>query len=464
MVDIANKSVEFDADLIRRYDVMGPRYTSYPTAVQFRDDFSVYDFAEAAERSRANGGPLSLYYHIPFCDHVCYYCACNKIVTRDHARVAPYLDHLKTEMDRVAPMLDPTRPIRQLHWGGGTPTFLDQAQMSELMASIADHFNLLSDDSRDYSIEIDPRVANAETIRHLASLGFNRISVGVQDFDEQVQQAVHRVQTEAETLEVITTARDAGFRSLNVDLIYGLPFQSLKRFANTLDRVVEISPDRLAIYNYAHMPHLFKPQRRIDAKDLPSPEQKLDILQYTVQRLTEAGYVYIGMDHFARPDDELAVALRNGTLQRNFQGYSTHADCDLAAFGVSSISKLDDCYSQNHRELDGYYAALDQGTLPVVKGIRLNQEDMIRRDIIQRVLCQGGFDVVDVEICHGIDFLHHFSDTLSRLWEMANDGLISWDGYQLTVLPPGRMLMRNIAMVFDQYQLPVTEQRHSRMI
>jgi len=462
--DINNRGVKFDADLIRRHDVMGPRYTSYPTAVQFRDDFNVYDFTHVAERSRINGGPLSLYFHLPFCDHVCYYCACNKIVTRDHSKVAPYIDHLKTEMNRVAPLLDNTRPIRQLHWGGGTPTFLDHAQMSELMDAIAGSFSLQTDDKRDYSIEIDPRVASEQTIQHLASLGFNRISVGVQDFDEQVQKAVHRIQSEAETLAVIDAARSAGFRSLNVDLIYGLPFQNLKRFARTLERIIQIAPDRLAIYNYAHMPHLFKPQRRIQADDLPSAEEKLAILQYTVERLTNAGYVYIGMDHFARPDDELAVALRSGSLHRNFQGYSTHADCDLAAFGVSSIARLDDCYIQNHRDIEGYYKALDNGDLPVAKGIRLNQDDLIRRDLIQRILCQGGFEVVDIEIRYSIEFLDYFSDTLTRLWDMANDGLIKWDGYRLAVLPAGRMLMRNIAMAFDHYQTQATEQRHSRMI
>jgi len=462
--DTSNKTIEFDADLIRRHDVMGPRYTSYPTAVQFRDDFDVYDFTHVAERSRINGGPLSLYFHLPFCDHVCYYCACNKIVTRDHTKVAPYIDHLKTEMNRVAPLLDSTRPIRQLHWGGGTPTFLDLAQMSELMDAIAGSFSLQTDDKRDYSIEIDPRVASEQTIQHLASLGFNRISVGVQDFDEQVQKAVHRIQSEAETLTVIDAARAAGFRSLNVDLIYGLPFQNLKRFARTLERIIEIAPDRLAIYNYAHMPHLFKPQRRIQENDLPTAEEKLAILQYTVERLGKAGYVYIGMDHFALPDDELAVALSNGSLHRNFQGYSTHADCDLAAFGVSSISRLDDCYIQNHRNIEDYYQALNNGDLPVAKGIRLNQDDILRRELIQRILCQGGFDVVDIEIRYSIEFLDYFEDALTRLWDMANEGLISWDGYQLTVLPAGRMLMRNIAMVFDHYHMHATEQRHSRMI
>ncbi|MEZ5673509.1 MAG: oxygen-independent coproporphyrinogen III oxidase, partial [Thiotrichaceae bacterium] len=350
-----HQSTTFDLDLIHRYDKSGPRYTSYPTAVQFHTGFTEQDYRHQAQQSNAGGNPLSLYFHIPFCDTVCFYCACNKIVTKNRALNRPYLDHLYQEIEQQAALFDAQRPVTQLHWGGGTPTFLNHEQMTELMQKTRQSFKLLDDDTGEYSIEIDPREADGETVSLLRRLGFNRMSLGVQDFDITVQKAVNRIQTEQQTFEVLDAARQQGFKSISLDLIYGLPFQTVDSFIKTLEKIVAIQPDRLSIFNYAHLPTLFKPQRRVNPDDLPSAAQKLDILQATIQFLAEAGYIYIGMDHFSKPNDELAIAQRQGTLYRNFQGYSTHADCDLIGLGVTSISKVHDCYSQNVKKLEEYY-------------------------------------------------------------------------------------------------------------
>ncbi len=446
-----DQSIDFDLDLIGRYDQSGPRYTSYPTAVEFHDGFGEPEYRAACARSNQAGRPLSLYFHIPFCDTVCFYCACNKVATKDRSRAQPYLDRVYRELELQASLFGAGRQVEQLHWGGGTPTFISRDQMSELMDNTRRWFDLAADDVGEYSIEIDPREADAETVALLRRLGFNRMSLGVQDFDPRVQKAVNRIQSEAETLAVLEAARAEGFRSISIDLIYGLPHQTVAGFERTLARVVEFAPDRLSVFNYAHLPKRFMPQRRIDEADLPAPQVKLDILQATGQRLGEAGYVYIGMDHFARPDDELALAQQNGTLYRNFQGYSTHADCDLIGIGVTSIGKVDNTYAQNRRTLDEYYADIDAGRLAVFRGIELSRDDEIRRDVITRVICNFSLDYADVERAWGIDFGAYFADALPRLEPMRRDGLLELDAQGIRVLPRGRLLIRNICMVFDAY-------------
>lgn len=447
----ANSNLIFDPQIIRRFDINGPRYTSYPTADRFVEAFD----AEALKLwlgKRSIGGigrPLSLYFHVPFCNTICYYCACNKIITKDHGRSAKYIRYIGKEMALQASYLDGDREVAQLHWGGGTPTFLSHDEMRDLMGLTRRHFRLA--ENGEFSIEVDPRKVDVETVVLLAELGFNRMSVGVQDFDEHVQRAVNRVQSEAETELVISAARANGFKSVSMDLIYGLPKQTLMGFNRTLERVLAMAPDRLAIYNYAHLPGLFKPQRRIAEADLPSADTRLQILALAIRRLNEAGYVYIGMDHFARPDDELAVAQRQGRLHRNFQGYSTHADCDLLAFGISAIAKVGPTYSQNVRTLDEYYDRLDSGALPVLRGIELNADDILRRAIIQALMCHFELSIESIEIAHLIDFRRYFAAELEDLREMELAGLIRVDDKWITVLPPGRMLVRAISMVFDRY-------------
>lgn len=454
----------FDTDLIRRYDTSGPRYTSYPTAVQFHDDFTIDDYRAAAARSNAAGGPLSLYLHIPFCDTICYYCACNKVVTKDRAKARPYLEDVYREMALQTALFDDGRPVDQLHWGGGTPTFLSHEEMRELMAKTGEHFSLKDDDTGEYSIEIDPREADAATIRLLREIGFNRISVGVQDFDPEVQQAVNRVQSFAETREVVETAREQAFHGVSIDLIYGLPHQSRDRFMRTLDRVIELDPDRLSIFNYAHLPQRFKPQRRIADTDLPSPAEKLDILGSTIHHLQQAGYILIGMDHFAKPDDPLAIAQDEGTLQRNFQGYSTHAECDMVAMGVSSISQVGDAFSQNIKNLAGYHEALAAGQLPIEKGLTTTAEDHLRRHIITELICNFRLSIPDVEARFGIDFAPYFADALEELDDMVNDELVTISPEEIAVQPRGRLLIRNVCMAFDQYRGTLDGQRFSRVI
>ncbi len=453
-----------DDQLIAKYDQSGPRYTSYPTAVQFHEGFGNADYARIARKSNESGRPLSLYFHIPFCDTICFYCACNKVATKDRTKAQEYLNRLYREIALQAELYDDDRPVAQLHWGGGTPTFISHEQMRELMKVTGEHFQLLPDDQGEYSIEIDPREATAETVALLREIGFNRMSLGVQDFDPLVQRAVNRIQTQEETLAVLEAARKEGFRSVSIDLIYGLPHQNRDRFERTLDRIIEVGPDRLSVFNYAHLPQIFKPQRRIDAAELPSPEEKLAILHMTSQKLADAGYVYIGMDHFARPDDELAVAQREGTLYRNFQGYSTHADCDLIGLGITSIGKVGNCYAQNLKNLESYYQRIDAGGLAVFRGLELTPEDELRRDVITRLICNFVLDFASVEARWNIDFRDHFAGELARLEEMAADGLLELDDEGIRVLPVGRMLIRNICMVFDAYLKQAREQRFSRVI
>ena len=445
------QSLDFDAELIRRYDRSGPRYTSYPTAVQFHEEFGAEHYADIARNTNEhpNPRPLSLYFHIPFCARVCFYCACNKNVTKNRAKAIPYLDHLHREIAAEGQLFDRQRVVDQLHWGGGTPTFLNAEQMATLMRVTAEHFKLRDDGEGEYSIEIDPREVDLDTIALLREIGFNRMSVGVQDFDPKVQQAVNRLQSEEHTLAVINEAKRTGFRSMNIDLIYGLPFQSVESFARTLERVIAADPDRLSVFNYAHLPERFKPQRRINGADLPEPSEKLAILQLTIDMLTDAGYVYIGMDHFAKPDDELAIAQRNGSLYRNFQGYSTHADCDLVAMGTTAISAVGDSYSQNVRELEEYYRRIGKGELAVFRGFQLSEDDRLRHQVIRELICHFTLDIKAIEDQFGIDFGAYFE--LDTLRVMADDELLTLSSDAIRVLPKGRLLIRNICMVFDRY-------------
>ena len=444
-------STLFDLDLIAKYDQSGPRYTSYPTAVQFTEAFDEAAYRRILLDSNASGRPLSLYFHIPFCDTLCFYCACNKVATKDRSMAADYLARVYEEMRMQSELIDPSRVVTQLHWGGGTPTFISHEEMRELVSQTRKYFTLLDDDTGEYSIEIDPREAKGDTVKLLRELGFNRMSLGVQDFDEKVQKAVNRIQSKAETLFVLQAARDEGFRSISIDLIYGLPFQTLESFSHTLDQILEVDPDRLSVFNYAHLPERFKPQRRINEHELPLPQEKLDILQMTIEKLSAAGYVYIGMDHFAKPDDELVRAQEDGTLYRNFQGYSTHADCDLIGLGVTSIGMVGNSYAQNMRSLDEYYARIDSGRLPIFKGIELTRDDLLRRDVISRLICHFTLSIPDVEASWQIDFRDYFAPALARLEGMQSDGLVVMTGDAIQVPPRGRLLIRNICMQFDAY-------------
>lgn len=464
MTAAMDQSLVIDLDLIGRYDKAGPRYTSYPTAVQFHEGFAEAEYRACAARSNQGLPPLSLYFHIPFCDTVCYYCGCNKVVTKDRSRAAPYLQRLHREIELQAELFDRERWVDQLHWGGGTPTFLSHAEMRALMAKTREQFRLREDDRGEYSIEIDPREADAETIAVLRELGFNRMSLGVQDFEPAVQKAVNRIQSEEQTFAVLNAAREQGFKSISLDLIYGLPLQTVESFSRTLDKIIEASPDRLSVFNYAHLPELFKPQRRINAADLPAPEEKLAILQHTIDRLTAAGYVFIGMDHFAKPDDELAVAQREGSLYRNFQGYSTHADCDLVAMGITSISSVADSYAQNVKDMDGYYQRIDAGQIPVFRGIELSADDKLRRAIITALICHYRLDMQAIEQAFNIGFREYFAAELQALKEMQADGLLQLEADAIQVLPAGKLLIRNVCMVFDRYLRERQEQRFSKVI
>jgi oxygen-independent coproporphyrinogen-3 oxidase len=449
----AAPAVEFDAALISRLSQLGPRYTSYPTADRFSEAFDYGDYLQAVAGVRNRGGlnPLSLYLHIPFCNTVCYYCACNKIVTRDREKAVTYLAYLKREIELQGHLFAGCNQVEQLHLGGGTPTYLSDAQMEDLMAHVRHCFQLAADDVGEYSIEVDPRTVDGARVRSLRRQGFNRISLGVQDFDANVQKAVNRIQPEAETRAVIAAARDAGFRSVSIDLIYGLPLQTVETMTETLDKVIAAGPDRISVYNYAHLPHLFKPQRRIAEDQLALPHEKLRMLSLCIERLCSAGYVYVGMDHFARPDDELAVAQRQGRLHRNFQGYSTHADADLVACGVSAISSVGASYSQNVKTLDAYYSHLDRNELPIARGIRLSMDDLLRRFIIQRLMCHFELSISAIEQAFPITFAAYFEAELAQLGALQQDGLLTVDHKWISVTPRGRLLIRNVCMVFDRY-------------
>lgn len=443
----------FDADLIRRYDTSGPRYTSYPTVNRFKGDITEDDYRRWARVSNGDPipRPLSLYVHIPFCDTVCFYCACNKVVTKDHSKADTYLEYLYREIAMQAALFDKDRIVEQFHWGGGTPTFLAEDEIRKLMAVTRRHFSLRSGDKGENSIEIDPRSVDYNKLHVLREVGFNRISLGVQDVNLKVQQAVNRIQREEITRDVAESARELGFKSINMDLMYGLPLQSVESFDKTLRAVVEMFPERIAVYNYAHLPARFKPQRRISEADLPTADEKLDILQHTIEHLTSAGYVYIGMDHFARPDDELAQAQSLGSLHRNFQGYSTHSDCDLIGLGVSAIGKVCDNYSQNVRDIEQYYERINAGNLPLERGIELEPDDLLRRGIINQLMCHFVLNIKVLERKWRFSFATHFKPEIQKLIIMENDGLLTLDEDTLKVLPAGRLLVRNICMVFDRY-------------
>ncbi len=457
--------VEVDLGLIRRMDRNGPRYTSYPTADRFVEAFGPATYESWVGRRNIGGirRALSIYVHLPFCSTICFYCACNKVVTRNRDKGVKYLDYLFREIELQGPLFGTDRSGDQMHWGGGTPTFFSMKQLASLNERLQQHFQMAQDG--EYSIEIDPRSVDAADMHALRAMGFNRVSLGVQDFDPEVQRAVNRIQNEAQTVEVMDAAKQAGFASVNVDLIYGLPKQNLLSFNRTLGRVIAADPDRIAVYNYAHLPTRFKPQRRILEADLPSPDVKLKLLGLAAQRLGDAGYVYIGMDHFAKPNDSLALAQRNGRLHRNFQGYSTHADSDLLGLGVSAIGAIGPTYSQNHRDLDSYYDSLDRGELPVARGMELSADDLLRRAVIQALACQFRLSKKSVEISYLVDFDRYFSEEMVELRGLAVDGLVELEAEWITVTPRGRMLIRNICMVFDKYlQRERETTRYSRVI
>ena len=441
-----------DMELAAKYASQGPRYTSYPTAPQFRQDFPVDQYRAwqdtDGDHKRA---PLSLYLHLPFCNDICYYCACNKIVTREKGAARQYLQRLEKEIQMQSQLLGDTRPITQMHWGGGTPTYLDNAEITELMHMLASNFRLLDKGYREYSIEIDPRTIETSTIALLKGIGFNRISLGIQDFDPLVQKAVNRVQPYKEVAPLVDSIRSHGFRSLSFDLIYGLPHQDRYTMDETLRKVIALRPDRIACYNYAHLPERFSSQRAIDRLTLPEPEEKLLLQQMITHTLQSAGYLHIGMDHYVLPEDELARAQREGRLQRNFQGYSLHMADDLLGLGVSAISQIGDFYLQNERELDSYYKMIDQSQLPLTRGCKVTTEDKLRRHIIMTLISELKLDIGECNRQFGIDFSTQFNKELESLRKMEADDLLSITDSELIVTHRGRPFLRNICMPFDAY-------------
>jgi oxygen-independent coproporphyrinogen-3 oxidase len=456
--------IEISEALVRRFDASGPRYTSYPTADRFKSGFSQETYqGYLAQRRNSGANPLlSVYVHLPFCQSLCYFCACNKVITQDHSRSAQYLDYLGKEMALVGEHLGTDRAAGQLHLGGGTPTFLSHAELSRLNDMLRQHFSFTPD--AELGVEIDPRTVNESTLSHLASLGFNRTSFGVQDFDPQVQAAVNRIQPLDMVERALNDSRNAGFESINIDLIYGLPKQSLESFSRTLDQVVRLSPDRIALYNYAHLPSRFKAQRLINAADLPSAEDRLQIFLMSTRRLLDAGYVYIGLDHFAKPDDELNKARLDNTLHRNFQGYTTRADYDLVGLGVSAIGKVGASYSQSVRSVNAYYQCLDEGRLPVDRGFELGNDDLLRRQIIMTIMCSMPLVYAQLEAQFGISFSQYFHDELARLQPFEQAGLIRIDADALRVTPKGRLFVRAVGMVFDRYLGQPTVSTYSKLI
>ncbi len=454
-------------ELLQRYDVAGPRYTSYPTADRFVEAFGESDYLQALEQRRDGVGakayPLSLYVHIPFCESLCYYCACNKIITKHHARGAEYLHYLEREVDLNMAHLGQGQMVSQLHLGGGSPTFLSDAELAQLMAMLRRNFQFAR--GGEYSVEIDPRTVTRERLAHLAEQGFNRLSFGVQDFEPAVQKAVHRIQPAEQVFDLVAASRELGFESVNVDLIYGLPMQTPETFERTLAHITQLRPDRIALYAYAHLPERFKPQRRIHTQDLPPAASKLVMLSSAMRVLMAAGYVYVGMDHFALPTDALAVAKRQGRLHRNFQGYSTQPDCDLIALGVSSIGRVGPTFSQNVKTLDDYYDLLNQGRLPVVRGMALTRDDLVRRTVIMALMCQGSVLFESVELAHLVDFKQYFAPEMESLAAMQEQGLLIMDDTGIHVTELGWFFVRGVAMVFDKYlQADKNRARFSKII
>ncbi len=446
----------FDLELARRYNVAGPRYTSYPTANHFTAGFGSDDYRRCIAHSNQDPIPksLSLYFHVPFCESPCFYCGCTRIITRERSKSVRYVNALKREMALQAACFDGDRLVRQLHFGGGTPTFLADDQLAEIVDCAIERFSFAAPSQRELAIEVDPRTVSPERIQTLRKLGFNRISLGIQDFDPKVQRGVNRVQPFEHTAEVIATAHQAGFRSINVDLIYGLPNQSAEGFTHTLELVTSLQPHRIATYSYAHLPQLFPAQKQIDATLLPDAENKLGLLALSVDRLADAGYQYIGMDHFALPSDELSLALHNGTLRRNFQGYSTHADCDIVGLGMSAISAVDGCYAQNEKHLESYYQRVENGQLAVARGCHLSEEDLLRRDVIARLLCHGKIDFAWFQEHYDEPFVELFAPEIGKLSKLQDDGIVRITERELAITAVGRYLMRAAAMCFDAYLDP----------
>ncbi|MBR9999404.1 MAG: oxygen-independent coproporphyrinogen III oxidase [Cyclobacteriaceae bacterium] len=438
-------------DLLKKYDVPGPRYTSYPTAPYFHDGINYRNYIDHIRHDDENieNGDLSVYFHLPFCDTLCYFCGCNMMVTRNWSRIDEYIGYLEKEIRLLKKEISPDRKVIQLHWGGGTPTHLSPDQITRLGNIIHAYFDFRKD--AEIGVEIDPRELTFDHMKALKLAGFNRCSMGVQDFDPSVQQAVNRIQPEKITRQAIEWARELGFQSLNLDLMYGLPHQHEEQYEKTLDKILELCPDRLAVFNYAHLPEIIKHQRLIREEWIPPREVKLRLLKMSIEKLTGAGYVYIGMDHFARPDDELTLAMNNGTLYRNFQGYSTHAGINLFAFGITGIGMLSDLYTQNFKKFKEYYESIDKGRLPVMRGISLNEDDLLRRDVITRLMCNFQLVKKDIEEKYGIDFDTYFGNALSSLETFQEDGLVQLEVDKIRILPPGRLLIRNIAMNFDAY-------------
>ncbi|MFA6041896.1 MAG: oxygen-independent coproporphyrinogen III oxidase [Methylophilus sp.] len=463
--NIKKSAPSITIEQLQKYDVPGPRYTSYPTADRFVEAFTEANYIQALDQRRATGRgqPLSIYIHIPFCESLCFYCACNKIITKHHERGAEYLRYLSREIDLHVAHLGVDQALSQLHLGGGSPTFLSDDELSELMAMIKRSFSLMP--GGEYSIEIDPRTVDEARLKHLAELGFNRVSFGVQDFDFEVQKAVHRIQPVEQVFDLTRFAREQRFQSVNVDLIYGLPKQTPESFATTLQQVVELRPERIALYAYAHLPERFKPQRRISQYELPSAAAKISMLSAAINVFIEAGYVYIGMDHFALPTDSLAIAKQRGNLHRNFQGYSTQPDTDLIGLGVSSIGRIGASYSQNAKNLDEYYDSLNQGRFPVTRGLAVSRDDLIRRAVIMAIMCHGELQFESIELSYMIDFKDYFSHELKLLVEKQEMGMLVMENDGFKVTETGWFFIRAIAMVFDKYiQMDANRARFSKII
>jgi oxygen-independent coproporphyrinogen-3 oxidase len=446
-----NTKIPVDIQLLKKYDKAGPRYTSYPTAPYFHEGIGPTEYLEHIRHDNATikDRDLSLYFHIPFCDTLCYFCGCNMMVTRNQDKIEQYLEYLEKEIQLLKQHIDDDRKVRQLHFGGGTPTHLSPSQIRRLGAIIHKYFDFKED--AEVGVEIDPRELTRDHMVALSEVGFNRCSMGIQDFDPKVQEAVNRIQPEDITRDAVNWARELGFTSINLDLMYGLPHQNYKTYSETIDKVLKMNPDRLAVFNYAHLPSMIKHQQLIKEEWLPSGDQKLELLKLSIEKLNDAGYIYIGMDHFAKPDDELTIALQNGTLYRNFQGYSTHAGINLFALGITGIGMLSDIYVQNHKKLEDYYKAIDNGELPVMRGVTLNGDDQLRREVITELMCNFRLDKSVFESKYKIQFDEYFADALLNLQSLEQDNLIELGVSEIKVTDIGRLLIRNIVLNFDYY-------------
>ncbi len=439
--------VKFDLDIIKKYDTPTPRYTSYPPATELTEAFTATDFKQAISSSNQRKTPLSLYFHIPFCESACYYCGCNTVISEKKEIAIPYVEHLIREIQQTATLIDTDRKVVQMHWGGGTPNYLNVHQVKQLWGNINQYFNL--DVDSEVSIEINPTYVNKDYILFLREIGFNRISFGIQDFNYQVQAAINRVQPEEMLFNVMDWIREAGFKSVNVDLIYGLPHQTLHGFWKTITKTIKLNPDRIAVFNFAYVPWLKPLQKKLPVDALPTPQEKLEIFRLTIEELTANHYQFIGMDHFAKADDELAIAQSNGSLGRTFQGYTTHAETELFGFGSTSVSLLRDAYAQNHKKLKDYYQAVEKGILPIAKGFKLSGDDIIRRDVIMSIMSSGILRFSDIESKYQIKFNEYFSQELAALKMLETDGLIDLSSNRIHVTGIGRLLVRNIAVIFD---------------